>query len=99
MRPLRYLNGRTPSPVPAEARHPCHPTCTENSCRKQSLHGVPARLRRGRFDISFVIGLIQQTTSCNRMETYVLTRELASAHLSNIQAKRAASITPATARM
>jgi hypothetical protein len=21
MRPLRYLNGRTPSPVPAEARH------------------------------------------------------------------------------
>src|ERR1019366_4534832 len=24
MRPLRYLNGRTPSPVPAEARHLHH---------------------------------------------------------------------------
>src|SRR5580704_9191363 len=31
MRPLRYLNGRTPSPVPAEARQ-CHDTSNENRC-------------------------------------------------------------------
>src|SRR6266446_3631762 len=33
MRPLRYLNGRTPSPVPAEAEHYRTPTGSTGSSR------------------------------------------------------------------
>jgi len=40
MRPLRYLNGRTPSPVPAEARHKTIPVLTINSPGDQTVESA-----------------------------------------------------------